>query len=160
MGNWCSTMSLSIPETMALSTGLTEEARTRTSTSFGAVCEVGISCRVGLVSKLSRMMARIVYFSSLGCLLCLTLHGGICTRVTYTRFQNLSSIHRSAWKGFSANFCFTEILRSSEARRRAGGEYPRPSSPGRSSQTSPQTLGHIGGLGVAGNRGREKHEIP
>src|SRR5215210_2153835 len=107
MGNWCSTMSLSIPETMALSTGLTEEARTRTSTSFGAVCGVGISCRVGLVSKLSRMMARIVSFSSLGCLLCLTLHGGIYTRVTYTRLQNLSSIHRSAWKGNSANFVFT-----------------------------------------------------
>ena len=65
-------MSLSIPEAIALSMGLTEEARTRTSTSLGAICGVGISCRVGPLSKLSSVMARIGSISSfLGCSLCM-----------------------------------------------------------------------------------------
>src|SRR5215210_4754061 len=74
-GNSWATMSFSIPAAMELSTGLTEEALTRTSTSLSASVGAGRSSRrPGEESKSSRVMALMVcVFFFLGCLLCMTV---------------------------------------------------------------------------------------
>src|SRR3954462_14377927 len=57
-GNSCSTIPSSVPAAMELSTGLTEDAWTRTSTSRGPGVGVGTSTRtVGAVPSLFRVMA-------------------------------------------------------------------------------------------------------
>src|SRR5215211_1348521 len=74
-GNSWATISFSIPAAMELSTGFTEEALTRTSTSSSAGVGAGRSLRrPGEESKSSRVMALMVcVFSFLGCLLCMTV---------------------------------------------------------------------------------------
>src|SRR5215210_8846013 len=161
-GNSCSTISLSIPTAMELSTGFTEEALTRTSTSLSAGVGAGRSSRrPGEESKSSRVMALMVcVLSFLGCLLCMTV--GSCTTRSSRQDEETPVGHEGGQDEQYRVHGDAAVLRAPEVReggpdhrqhQTEGGQRRQPGQdPHQRRQHDPDRARHRGGAG--GRRGR------